>query len=105
MERIGIAASKIAKGNLLLYNFFVFLLTILFSFLVYFLAGSTIVIFLIFIAYVTNVGSSFDLDQWMPVMLVSLICLAGVVGFFALYAIAKNIKFIKSSRGKVSDHA
>ena len=50
MERIGIAASKIAKGNLHLYNFYVVLLTLLFSFLVYFLTGSAIVFALVLIA-------------------------------------------------------
>ena len=44
MERIGIAASKIAKGSLLLYNFYVITISLLISLLLFLLAG--IVVFL-----------------------------------------------------------
>ena len=69
MERIGIAASKIAKGNLHLYNFYVVLLTLLFSFLVYFLTGSAIVFALVLIAIIMNKGIMPDLNEgWFPIM-------------------------------------
>ncbi len=94
MERIGIAASKIAKGNLFLYNFFVVLIAFLFSFLVFFIAGSSIVIVLIVIAYISSDDMLPDLQSgWMQVMLICLICLAVVAGLFTLFAIDRNKKF------------
>lgn len=93
MERIGLAASKIAKGNLLWYNFYVILLSLLFSFLVFFISGSSIVIVLIIVAYLSHLGSPPDLTKgWMPVMVMCMYCLAVVIGFFTLLAIIKNIK-------------
>ncbi|HOW35721.1 MAG TPA: hypothetical protein PL155_04845 [Candidatus Omnitrophota bacterium] len=99
MERIGIAASKIAKGNLLLYNFFVVLLTSLFALLIFFVSGSSIVIVLVGIAYGTSTGFLPDLQRgWIPFMIVCLQCLAIVVGILALWVIARNIKFHKKRR-------
>ena len=96
MERIGIAASKIAKGNLFLYNFFVLLITLLFSLLVFLIAGSSIVLVLIIIAYMTSVGSPPDLQKgWIPTMTICMELLAIVIGLLALCAIAINIKFKK----------
>ncbi len=96
MERIGLAASKIAKGNLFFYNFFVILLTLLIAFFVYFVAGSAIVVGLILIAYLSAVGGVPDLSQnWIPLMTVPLGCLAIVVGLFALCALARNLRFKK----------
>ena len=96
MERIGIAASKIAKGNLLLYNFFVVLLSLLFSLLVFFIAGSSIVIVLIAAAYFNSSGSFPDLEKgWMSIMIAVLVCLFVVVNIFSLIAIAKNLKLKK----------
>lgn len=96
MERIGIAASKIAKGNLFLYNFFVLLVTFLFSLLVFLVAGSVIVIVLIFIAYVNNHGAYPDLEQgWIPLMVISLQCLAVVISLISLYAIGINVRLKK----------
>ncbi len=96
MERIGLAASKIAKGNLFLYNCFVVLLTFLFAFLVYFLAGSAIVVVLVFIAYLTSMEGAPNLESgWIPFMHLPLTSLAVVVGLFSLIAIGKNIKFKK----------
>src|SRR3989338_9197027 len=96
IERIGIAASKIAKGNLLLYNFFVALITFLFSMLVFLVAGSTIVTVLIFIAYFSNRGAYPDLEKgWMPLMIICLECLAMVIGLVALYGVGINIRLRK----------
>jgi len=43
MKRIGIAASKISKGNLALYNFCVVLISVLFSLSIFVVAGSTVI--------------------------------------------------------------
>ena len=98
MERIGIAASKIAKGNLLLYNLVVILITVSVSLLIFFLAGSSIVIVLIFIAYVSGkFGSLPDLQKgWMPLMAVCLKCLSVLMGILVFTAIGKNFRFKRS---------
>lgn len=96
MERIGIAASKIAKGSLFLYNFFVVLITFLFALLIFFVSGSSIVIVLVGIAYATSVGFLPDLQRgWIPFMVVCLQCLATVIGILAFWVITRNIKFHK----------
>ena len=99
MERIGIAASKIAKGNLFLYNFFVFLLIFLFSLIIFFVAGSSIVVVIIVIAYARSVAASGglpDLQQgWIPLMVICLKILAAVIGLLALCALGINIRFRK----------
>ena len=66
MERIGIAASKIAQGNLFLYNFFVVAIASLFSLLVFFVSGCAIVLMLVIVAYVSSPGGFPDLQKgWM----------------------------------------
>lgn len=99
MERIGIAASKIAKGNLLLYNVFVLLLIFLLSLIVFLVAGSSIVIVIIVIAYTTSVAASGgfpDLQQgWIPLMVVCLKILAALIGLLALCALGINARFRK----------
>jgi len=94
MERIGIAASKVAKGNLLIYNSFVILLATLLSLLIFFIAGCAIVITLVLFAYLTSGGNPPDLeDGWMSIMLVCMICLAVIIFLLDICAIFKNIKF------------
>jgi len=97
MERIGIAASKIAKGNLLIYNSFVILISTLLSLLLFFLSGCAIVISLVLFAYITSGGNPPDLeDGWMSIMLVCMICLAVIICLLDLCAIFKNIKLKKN---------
>ncbi len=97
MERIGIAASKIAKGNLLLYNFFVIVLSFLFSLLIFILAGTSILIALVLIKVISLGYAPQNLGQeWTSVMLVCMISLTNIVSIFNLCAIMKNIKFSKS---------
>ena len=97
MERIGIVASKIAKGNLFLYNFFVLLLVALFSLMVFFITGSAIVVILLIAAYFTNAASFPDLESsWMAIMIVALSCLFFIVSCFSFFAIIKNLKFRKN---------
>src|SRR5437867_11080993 len=97
MERIGIAASKIAKGNLLLYNFLVIAISFSFSILIFLLAGTSVFVALWAIdAINTSVGGehlyyNFQ-KEWTSVMLVCMISLTIVVSLFNLFAILKNIK-------------
>lgn len=93
MERIGIAASKVAKGNFFIYNLFVILLSSLLSLLIFFIAGCAIVITLVLLAYLNSGGRPLDLeDGWMSIMLVCMICLAVIIFLLDLCAIFKNIK-------------
>lgn len=101
MERIGIAASKIAKGNLVLYNLFVVLISLLFSLLTFLLAGTSIYITLLLIGYVNSMiyggGAPQNFEkEWTSVMLVCMIFLTIVVSLFNLLAILKNIKITKN---------
>ena len=96
MERIGITASKIAKGNIFLYNFCVIGISFLFSLLVFFIAGSSIMVALIIIGYVIDgvLPTSFA-GGWGKIIFVSMISLTVVVSIFTLFAILKNIKIKK----------
>ena len=93
MQRIGIAASHIAKGNLFLYNFFVVLISFLFSLLVFVVCGLAIVLGLVAIAYLTNTPAIINLKQGVvsPIS-ICLIFLGMVISIFNLYAIGINIK-------------
>jgi len=93
MRRIGTAASHVAKGNLFLYNFFVILLSFLFSLLVLIISGLSISLGLVFISYLTHTPSIIDLTQGAasPIW-TCLIFLSMVTGVFNLYAIGTNIK-------------
>lgn len=96
MERIGIAASKIAKGNLGLYNFCVILLSCLFSLLVFIIAGSTLLFAFVVIFYLMDQLMPEEAKiNLLPVLSKSLICLAVIIGLFNLWGIVKNIKIHK----------
>ena len=96
MERIGIAASKMAKGNLVLYNSCVILISFLFSFFIFFIGGSAIAVALILIAYSSKGVMPVNFEkEWISIGLICMISLAAVVGVFCLVAISRNIKFHK----------
>ncbi len=96
MERIGIAASKIAKGNLFLYNLFVVLLSFLFSLLIFILAGASLVLSLVVIGYIVSglLPQNFE-KEWTMVMRVCMISLTVMISLFNLMAILKNVKISK----------
>ena len=92
MKRIGIAASKMAKGNLLAYNLFVILLSFLFSFCIFLIAGSSVLLAIFVIGCL--------MGKIMPLMLKetwlsAITILTSVVGLFNLFALLTNIKFAK----------
>ena len=97
MERIGIAASKIARGNLFLYNFTVVMISFLFSLLIFFIGGLAVSIALILIACLLQgvMPANFGKEWWIYVRLVCMISLAIMAGLFSLVAIARNIKLSK----------
>ena len=97
MERIGIAASKMAKGNLFLYNLFVILLAFLFSLIIFVIAGATIVLALVVFASLGGQLAPAALKQiWSSVLSVCMITLTVVITIFYLLALIKNLKLHKS---------
>ena len=96
MERIGIAASKMAKGNLFVYNCYVVLISLLFSFSIFIMVGATVVFALTIIAYVGNeiMGLEFE-KSWTSILSVCMVSLTVIVALFNLFAISKNLKFTK----------
>lgn len=96
MERIGIAASKIAQGNLLLYNLYVLLITFLVAVLLFFLAGSAIFSGLWIIRLVIGPFiPSMSQGLWNLIFCYSLIALTVLVALVSLAAVSKNIRFKK----------
>jgi len=94
MDRIGIASSKIAKGNLVLYNMSVVLLTFMFSLFVFVIAGAAVLLALILVGYIVNGMAPHNLleDRQQSVS-VCVSVLMAVVAFFAVMALIRNIKF------------
>ena len=96
MERIGIAASKMAKGNLVLYNSYVILISFLFSLLIFCIAGSSILLSLIVIGYITDgvLPNGFG-EQWGGVVRMCMISLTGIICLFNFMALLRNLKIKK----------
>lgn len=99
MERIGIAASKMAKGNLALYNFYVVLISLLFSIFMFVISGASVLFALIIISYVGTevMGIEFERSRsWL--MAVCMISLTVVIALLNIFAILKNIKLTKANK-------
>jgi|SRR3989304_2011115 len=95
MERIGIAASKIAQGHLWLYNLAVVAIAFLFSVFIFIISGSAIVLSLIIIGGVVNGILPTDLwGDWRGIIRFCMVSLTVIVTIFMLFAILKNIRFI-----------
>ena len=93
MERIGLAASKMAKGNLLLYNLFVIVISILFSLFLFVIAGSSMILALLILAYVVNGVMPVEFEKnWSGIFRLCMMTLTIVVSLFNLAAILKNIR-------------
>ena len=94
MERIGIAASKIAKGNIYMYNLCVISISFIFSFFLFIIAGSSILFALIVIGYIGTEVMALEFERsWPTMMTLCMITLTIIIGVFNLMAIMKNIKF------------
>ncbi len=96
MKRIGIAASRISKGNLVLYNLYVVMITALFSLFLFIIAGSTIVFALAILRYVGNevMGADFE-ESWQSILAVCMVSLTIAVTLFSLCAVSINLKLPK----------
>ena len=93
MKRIGIAASKISKGNKFLYISYVILIAMFFSLLVFIIAGSTVICGLVIMKHLGNALMDVDYEQnWKSIMTVCMVSLTIVITLFNLAAIAVNLK-------------
>jgi hypothetical protein len=93
MKRIGIAASKISRSNLLLYNVVVLVLATLFALLIVFLSGFTIFLAIYLIHGLTTGFTTLDFQSgWGGIIRSCMVALALVAGFFILCAVGVNLK-------------
>ena len=97
MKRIGIAASKISRGNLFLYNLNVVLISFFLSIFMFVIAGATIIFALVIIGYLGSeiMGYEYQKSQ-QSILVYCMTSLAVVVGVFNLMAIIRNVKVFKS---------
>jgi len=97
MLRIGIAASKMAKGSLLTYNLFVLLISSLFSLIIFLICGLSILIIIFLLAWGLHALRPAVLHAgWVHMFKICLIILAVVTGIFNSVAIIRNIQFTKN---------
>ena len=97
MLRIGIAASKMSKGNLLRYNLYVILIACLFSLFIFFICGFSILLIIFLISLILHGPKPADFHTgWMHMFKICLTVLAVVMGVFNIAAILKNIQFTKN---------
>ncbi len=96
MQRIGIAASKIAQGKLWKYNLSVLLISSLCALFIFLICGFSILAALFLISLVARslMPSEFQVI-WFAVVKICMGALAVVVGILNIWAIIKNIKFTK----------
>lgn len=90
MKRIGIAASRIAKDDLFLYNVFVLVLSFLLSLLIFFISAFSILSGMALTSYVTR--GFMAIDPGTAVLKFALFGLAALVGLINLVAVLVNIK-------------
>src|ERR1044072_2407199 len=94
MKRIGIAASKIAQGNVVLYNLYVVLISFLFSLIIFMVAGTSVFFALFMIDNLTRQFASIPFHENRSfIFMVCMISLTILVFLFNLYAISLNLKF------------
>ena len=93
MKRIGIAASKISKGNRVLYSFYVILISVLFSTFIFVIASSTVIFALTIVKYIGNelMGVEFE-GSWRSILAMCMVALTVVVTLFNLFAILINLR-------------
>ena len=96
MDRIGIAASKMAKDNLALYNFYVLLLSFVISLILFIVAGAAVFFALVAIGLIAQgvVPGGFK-DEWLGLLQICMAALTVAICLIALFAIVKNVKFRK----------
>ncbi len=93
MERIGITASKIAKGNLVWYNFYVIVIAFLLALFLFFISASAIALALVILGYILKEILPIPLEKdWLSIIYVCMVSLSVVVGIATIFAILRNIR-------------
>lgn len=93
MRRIGIAASKMARGNLPKYNVFVIVIAFLCSLLLFFICGFAILAALFLVSLVCRPFLPPEFNAAAPAIVrVCLVALAVVIGILNVLAVIKNVK-------------
>lgn len=96
MQRIGIAASKMSKGGLLSYNLYVILIACLFSLLIFFICGFSILLIVFLVSLILHAINPENFHAgWLHMFKICLVILGAVVACFNVLAIVKNIQFTK----------
>ena len=98
MERIGMAASKMAHGNLFLYNLYVIIICMVFSLFTFVLAGMVTAFALILITSLINAMSAQHHPplEFNAAFIVCMLTFTVVIALFNLFAILRNLKFSKT---------
>ena len=97
MERIGLAASKMAQGNLLKYNVCVTAISCFFSVFIFLVCGFTVLVSLFIMSLLLRKLIPIEQSQgFFNIARVSLVALAVLIGMLNVVAIAKNIKVNKN---------
>lgn len=96
MERIGIAASKIAKDNLLFYNLYVILISFVIALILFLIAGGAVFLAMVAIGVIAQgtVPEGFK-NEWRVLLQLCMMALTVAVSLITVFAIAKNLKFRK----------
>lgn len=94
MQRIGIAASHMSKGNIWMYNFFVLLISALVSTFMFLVIGATILFSLLVVSYLSRELGLSDMGRqdWMGVMKICMLVLTGIVVIWNITAVSRNIR-------------
>jgi hypothetical protein len=93
MNRIGITASKIARGNVVIYNTAVVCIIFLLAFLTFVIAGTAIMAALFIVGHIISGLLPGDIHgQWSLVVIICMSSLTVVVSLFSIIALIKNVK-------------
>lgn len=96
MKRIGMAASRISKGNVRLYNTYVILISLLFSIFLFFIVGLAVILAIGIVMLFGPETMTQELrDSWQTVTRMCGQALALVVVVFNAIAIVVNVKLVK----------
>jgi len=90
MKRIGIAASRIAKDDLILYNLFVIVLSFLVALLIFFIVAFVVLAGMALTSYVMR--GFMAIDTGSPLFRAAAIGLLTTVGVLFLAAVSVNFK-------------
>ncbi|MBZ0166441.1 MAG: hypothetical protein K8I00_06510 [Candidatus Omnitrophica bacterium] len=99
MKRIGMAASRISKGNVRLYNTYVILISLLFSIFLFFIVGLAVILAIGIVMLFGPETMTQELrDNWQTVTRMCGQALALVVVVFNAIAIVVNMKLVKRNK-------